>query len=114
MNLQNLRKLLETEKKLTQSEIHRLRELLLSLPDTENTKYSDHLADMALLDQERNNIVSLLNKAVDKLAQVEDALKSMDNGTYGLCVLCGNEISIERLKVIPYTRVCSTCANQIS
>ena len=114
MKLQDLRRILETEKELTKSEIKKLRERLLSLPDTENTRYSNHLADMAILDQERNNIVSLINKAVEKLAQVEDALKSIDNGTYGICVLCGNEISNERLEVIPYTRICSYCAKNIS
>jgi DnaK suppressor protein len=40
------------------------------------------------------------------LEQVEDALKRMDNGTYGKCVVCGRPIPDARLEAIPWTPYC--------
>ena len=42
--------------------------------------------------------------------QIHAALKRMDNGEYGLCVKCGNEISAERLDLLPHTAFCRNCA----
>lgn len=40
------------------------------------------------------------------LEQVEDALKRVDDGTYGRCVICGRTISAARLEAIPWTPYC--------
>lgn len=42
--------------------------------------------------------------------QLIDALRRMDNGTYGLCAGCQNPISYERLSAIPETTVCADCS----
>ena len=42
--------------------------------------------------------------------QLNDALRRMENGTYGLCAACGATISFERLSVIPETTVCAECS----
>lgn len=45
-----------------------------------------------------------------KAAQLEEALRRLDDGTYGTCEGCGGPIQFERLTVFPETRMCSTCA----
>ncbi len=43
------------------------------------------------------------------LREVENALKRVAGGTFGSCEACGDEISANRLKAIPWARYCLTC-----
>lgn len=45
-----------------------------------------------------------------KLRDVLEALKEMDEGTYGICKNCNQEISLERLKANPSARTCIKCS----
>lgn len=45
-----------------------------------------------------------------EIAQIKAALDRMDQGEYGFCVKCGNEISSARLDLLPYTPFCKACA----
>jgi DnaK suppressor protein len=45
-----------------------------------------------------------------KLAGLNQALKRMDEGTYGTCTECGAEIPVPRLEVFPETATCMECA----
>lgn len=46
----------------------------------------------------------------DELRGIDAALDRIANGTYGTCVKCGNKISEDRLKSVPYTPFCQECA----
>ncbi len=46
------------------------------------------------------------------LAQVEDALERIENGTFGKCAECGREIRRERLNLMPFTPHCIHCAEK--
>jgi RNA polymerase-binding transcription factor len=48
------------------------------------------------------------------LKEIERSLKQMVEGTYGVCEGCGEEISPNRLKAIPWTRYCLACQEQRS
>jgi DnaK suppressor protein len=71
----------------------------------ENPDLSD-LADKRLHQEIVVSRVSLMNQ---RLTQVRAALKRLDEGKYGICARCGNEINSERLKAIPYTALCVSC-----
>lgn len=43
------------------------------------------------------------------LNKIEEALRKIDEGTYGICEDCGSEIPEERLKVIPFAIYCVDC-----
>jgi RNA polymerase-binding transcription factor DksA len=45
-----------------------------------------------------------------EIALIRAALRRMDRGEYGICVTCGDEISSERLDVLPFTPHCRICA----
>ena len=45
-----------------------------------------------------------------QLAHVVDALRRIEEGSYGSCNACGGPIPFERLLVFPETRACTTCA----
>ncbi len=45
-----------------------------------------------------------------ELRQIDAALERVEDGTYGDCVKCGNEIAKERLELLPATPLCRFCA----
>jgi RNA polymerase-binding protein DksA len=48
----------------------------------------------------------------ERLRMIEEALERIEEGTYGQCVSCDGKISVERLKAIPYARLCIECARE--
>jgi RNA polymerase-binding transcription factor DksA len=44
-----------------------------------------------------------------ELKAIEAALQRVANGTYGVCVRCGGEISKERLEAVPHAALCRNC-----
>jgi len=56
-------------------------------------------------------VYTLDSLARTELADIEDAIKRIENNEYGICNKCGVEIEMERLKTIPYTRTCKSCAS---
>ncbi len=66
-------------------------------------------------DNERNQEVSILISARDKekLHAIEGALEKIQEGTYGVCEDCGDEIGGSRQKVMPLAQFCVTCQSRI-
>ncbi len=57
--------------------------------------------------------IMLIHNEEGILAEVDAALKRIDEGTYGRCEECGSEIATARLDAIPYTPYCIECARRI-
>jgi RNA polymerase-binding transcription factor DksA len=47
---------------------------------------------------------------LQEIRMIEAALKRIERGEYGICVVCGDPISEERLDVLPQTPKCRNCA----
>jgi DnaK suppressor protein len=64
--------------------------------------------------QENDVHVRLALKQTDhKLFRaIEDAIHRVDQGTYGICIECENEIAPARLDAVPWTRVCIECKSK--
>ncbi len=65
--------------------------------------------DQAVLDLDREMDISLQEKRNRERQMIDEALVSLDEGTYGICVECEAEISEKRLAVMPFTRLCVAC-----
>lgn len=48
-----------------------------------------------------------------ELERVEEALRKVKEGTYGICADCGGEITLPRLKAVPYATLCVRCQNKL-
>lgn len=59
--------------------------------------------------EEYENLLPVERALETKLNQVDLALEKIKQGKYGICENCGKEISEERLKVIPETKICRQC-----
>ena len=72
----------------------------------ELSSYDQHQADMGTETFEREKDLSILEQVEAELADVEHALRRLDEGTYGTCEVCGKAIPDERLEAMPATRLC--------
>ncbi len=72
-----------------------------------------HPADLGNENYEEEVTVGLLENEVQILQEVNAALLRIEQGTFGRCENCGQEISSKRLKVLPYARYCLRCARSL-
>ena len=72
----------------------------------ELSSYDQHQADVGTETFEREKDLSILEQVEAELADVEHALRRLDDGTYGTCEVCGKTIPDERLEAMPATRLC--------
>ena len=70
---------------------------------------STHLMDNAALTLEQELDGTLEENSSNVLAEIDAALERIENGTYGTCANCGNEIPEERLEALPYAMLCIDC-----
>jgi DnaK suppressor protein len=66
--------------------------------------YSLHMADSGTDNFDRDFALSLLSSDQDAIYEIEEALKRIEKGTYGVCELTGKPIPQSRLEAIPWTR----------
>ncbi len=71
---------------------------------TEEAREPNDLEDLGQIYYTEDLLESLSQRDMEVLKEIEEALKRMENGTYGICEWTGEEISYERLKAIPWTR----------
>lgn len=81
------------------------------LETTELSNYDNHPADNATDLTDQNTEMAIEQHKVDEIEQLESALKAMEEGTYGKCEVCGEDIPIERLEALPMARTCIDHAN---
>jgi len=102
-------------KKIEKNLFERRMEILDNLMK-KNSDYVDNLkkeigdlADEAyeVIEKELAYDLSMAEKT--ELEEINDALKKIDEGTYGICEDCGGKIPVERLKVKPYAKYCIKC-----
>ena len=69
----------------------------------------DDQADAGNKTFEREHEMSLLINARDMVIQTERAIERIDNKSYGVCEVCGNQIGKARLEVFPRATLCMSC-----
>jgi len=93
---------------------HRLMQLLETLRGAQrghlrdaaqtNPNFSMSMADGATDEFDRDLLLSEASSEQDVMYEIEQALKRIENGTYGVCEVTGEAISKARLRTIPWTR----------
>ena len=72
-----------------------------------------HPADLASENYEEEITLDLMENEGRIMADIDDALKRIDQGTFGRCENCHREIPGERLEAVPYARYCIRCAQKL-
>ncbi len=68
-------------------------------------------------DEEQRNVAREVDQALGDidaadLARIDQALKALEDGSYGLCAECGCAIPFERLRIEPQTQHCVACKSR--
>ncbi|MFV0533005.1 MAG: TraR/DksA family transcriptional regulator [Cumulibacter sp.] len=72
----------------------------------------DDVADAGAKTFEREHEMSLANNRLDLMAQMERALRRVEEGSYGVCESCGKMIPKARLKAFPQATLCVECKSR--
>lgn len=75
--------------------------------------YTYHMADIATDTYDREFSLGLASNERKLIYEIDDALKKIEEGTYGICEQCKNLITKTRLKALPYARLCLKCQENI-
>jgi len=73
------------------------------------SSYSYHMADLGTDAQEREKRFQLAAKSGRLIYHIDEALRRMKEGSFGVCEQCGKEISRARLEAVPHARMCIAC-----
>jgi len=68
--------------------------------------------DRASLETDRNFLLRVKDRERRLIAKIKEALQRIDNGAYGICEICGEEISEKRLEARPVTTSCIKCKEE--
>jgi RNA polymerase-binding protein DksA len=75
----------------------------------EEIQSDNHIGDMATALYDRELDYTLEDNVERALAEIDAALKRIEDGTYGVCTNRGEQIPVERLEAIPWTTLCIDC-----
>jgi DnaK suppressor protein len=77
------------------------------MTDTEET-FPDP-TDRATLESDRNFMLRIRDRERKLILKIREALQRIEDGAFGICEVCGDDIGIERLKARPVTTQCIDC-----
>ena len=103
-NLEAVRQVLET----------RLKEAIQSEGSRESIRIQQVAdpVDMTLQAAERELAMKGLDRRAGLVRQLRAALDRIEDGTYGICCECEEEIAPKRLKAIPWAQLCIQCQEE--
>ncbi len=110
--LKQFRQLLITERAKVVGEIKSLAEDVSKNPRDASgdlSAYPVHMADMAADTYDRELSINIVSSEQEVLYQIDEALKRMEEGAYGICQQCDSAITMSRLKAVPYASMCIKC-----
>ncbi len=79
---------------------------------TDNNEMFSDPADRATMESDRAFTLRIRDRERKLIKKIQAAMQRMENGTFGICEECGDEIGIARLKARPVTRLCINCKSK--
>lgn len=104
--LEKLKKILEKQLKELQSDIGK------DMPSMESPALAD-VNDQASLESERTFELRIKDRERKLINKVQEALKKIGDGSYGVCDSCAEPISVKRLQARPVTNYCINCKSEM-
>ena len=79
----------------------------------EMEEHSPDPLDRAAFEEGRDYLIRIRSRENRLIRKIAEALERIENGTYGVCDVCGEEIGIGRLEVRPVTTYCIACKTRM-
>ena len=112
-DLQRFKKLIEDERGRV-SEFIDMKEIQgMAASQSGNQSYSNHMADIGSDAIEQEQAFLHASQGTDYLMALEDALRRIDKGTYGVCEECSEKIPPRRLEAFLAARLCVKCQSKL-
>lgn len=107
-----LQEILSEEKRRLWTELRR--EIFHDLGEGMHGQYEvpQDIGEQGLIDLLSDTGLAVAEIRKAELIRLEGALERLEEGRYGTCEECGEEIDEERLKVVPYAACCVTCQKE--
>ncbi|MBI5655791.1 MAG: TraR/DksA family transcriptional regulator [Geobacter sp.] len=99
--------------KMKEDTLSEIKRALKSGANTTTGEPSGDIYDQASSERDRELDLLLGDREREKLANIEEALLRIQDGEYGICEECEEEIPLGRLKVLPFARYCVKCKSDI-
>ncbi len=105
--LEYFREIILKKREEAQNELESLQSSLRDSMENANDEsaYSFHMADAGTDAQEREKTYMLFNRTKKFVRYLDEALKRIDNKTYGVCKVTGKKIAKGRLEAVPHTQL---------
>lgn len=103
--IEELKQILLERRESISNSINDSRESINCLKNTECNDEVDY-AEVSS-DSFKEGIIA--NQQIKELNEIEDAIKRISKGTYGICEMCDESISIGRLRAKPFAKFCTPC-----
>ncbi|MFO0793825.1 MAG: TraR/DksA C4-type zinc finger protein [Candidatus Brocadiaceae bacterium] len=71
-----------------------------------------HMADVGTDNYERELMIELIQSGEASVRNIDSALEKMEEGSFGICEVCNKKIGKERLKAVPYAKLCIDCQRE--
>ena len=104
-----LRSRLESEQKRLTAELEQLKASVRPANERREGSPFGKREEEATETLELETRLALEKRVRDQLAEIEHALSKFEDGTYGLCDLCGQPIDPARLEALPQANLCLNC-----
>jgi len=91
-----------------------LRKLGVETDSTEAIGRNPDRSDLAQNYSARERDLALAAMEEEHLTQIENALQRLEDGNYGACIQCGDQIAPGRLQILPYASLCMNCRQNAS
>jgi DnaK suppressor protein len=103
--------ILMKKRKTIQASIEHLRETTQNKEEDAQVAqiYDSDIAEQGSDSMDREKSFMFISRELQYLSHIEEALKRIKAGTYGICTRCGQEIPEERLEAVPTAHTCVTC-----
>jgi RNA polymerase-binding protein DksA len=114
-DLQRFRKLIEDERRRVVQRIGMIEEEIQGMAASQsgNQSYSNHMADIGSDAMEQEQAFLHASQGTDYLMALEEALRRIDKGTYGVCEECDEKIPVRRLEAFLAARLCIKCQSKL-
>jgi DnaK suppressor protein len=89
-----------------EAERARLRASIAALGPGSSLDFDENFADSGQVAAEQGEAKVLAASLAEQLTEVDNALKKLDDGSYGRCEVCGTDIPEPRLEAMPAARYC--------
>jgi len=110
---EDTKKIKEILNKMRSELFDEIKETLKSESDTTTKGGVGDIYDLASDERDREMSLLISDRDREKIAEIDEALKRIEDGSYGICEECETDIPKQRLLIMPFARLCVNCKSEL-